>query len=60
MEQKTTQRETDKRYVVSWYQDDGLGFRTPPILFRENETAKVEAVLIYAGMSEVVSLEVLQ
>jgi hypothetical protein len=52
-----TSTTTDKYFLASWEDVGGHGFCTPPILFREEECAKVEAILIFAGMENVVMME---
>ena len=55
MTNKTTDG-TVKYFLASWEDEHGY-FITPPILFREEECAKVESLLIYAGMANVLTAE---
>ena len=57
---KETKKSSTVKYFLTSFEDEYHQFKTPPILFREEECAKVEALLIFAGMENVVMVEAKQ
>jgi len=57
---KETKKSSTVKYFLTSFEDEYQQFKTPPILFREEECAKVEALLIFAGMENVVMVEAKQ
>ena len=56
----TTNNDSIVKYFLASWEDEHGYFITPPILFREEECAKVEALLIHAGMANVLTTEAAQ
>ena len=53
----TTKTDSTVKYFLASWEDEYNANYTPPILFREEECAKIEALLIFAGMENIVMME---